>query len=89
MRSHAGVASKMFGILAEESINIQMISTSEIKISVVIDEKYLELAVRALHAGFQLDQQLNDPINRPEKILLLSHCQNENAGQYFISSPGQ
>ena len=62
MRSHAGVASKMFGILAEESINIQMISTSEIKISVVIDEKYLELAVRALHAGFQLDQQLNDPI---------------------------
>jgi len=56
MRSHAGVASKMFRLLAEESINIQMISTSEIKISVVIEEKYLELAVRALHAGFELDK---------------------------------
>ena len=49
MRSHAGIASKMFQALAEEGINIQMISTSEIKISVVIDEKYLELAVRVLH----------------------------------------
>ncbi len=58
MRSHAGVASKMFGILAKESINIQMISTSEIKISVVIDEKYLELAVRALHSGFELEEQV-------------------------------
>jgi aspartate kinase len=56
MRSHAGVASKMFKILAAENINIQMISTSEIKISVVIEEKYLELAVRALHAGFELDK---------------------------------
>jgi aspartate kinase len=56
MRSHAGVASKMFKLLANESINIQMISTSEIKISVVIDEKYLELAVRALHTGFELDR---------------------------------
>jgi len=55
MRSHAGVAAKMFEILAAESINIQVISTSEIKISVVIDEKYLELAARALHAGFDLD----------------------------------
>ena len=55
MRSHAGVAAQMFDILANESINIQMISTSEIKISVVIDEKYLELAVRALHAGFGLE----------------------------------
>ncbi len=55
MRSHAGVASKMFDILAQENINIQMISTSEIKISVVIDEKYLELAVRALHTAFDLD----------------------------------
>ena len=54
MRSHAGVASKMFKTMADESINIQMISTSEIKISVVIDEKYLELAVRALHAAFDL-----------------------------------
>lgn len=54
MRSHAGVASKMFRILSEESINIQMISTSEIKISVVIDEKYLELAARALHSSFEL-----------------------------------
>ncbi|BCE03270.1 aspartate kinase [Marinicellulosiphila megalodicopiae] len=55
MRSHAGVASKMFDTLAKESINIQMISTSEIKISVVVDEKYLELAVRALHTAFDLD----------------------------------
>ena len=56
MRSHAGVASKMFGTLAKENINIQMISTSEIKISVVVEEKYLELAVRALHTAFGLDQ---------------------------------
>ncbi|MGZ0716743.1 aspartate kinase [Pseudomonas palleroniana] len=55
MRSHAGVASRMFGALAKESINIQMISTSEIKVSVVIEEKYLELAVRALHTAFELD----------------------------------
>jgi len=54
MRSHAGVASKMFQTLADESINIQMISTSEIKISVVIAEKYLELAARALHSKFEL-----------------------------------
>ncbi len=57
MRSHAGVASKMFRVLADESINIQMISTSEIKISVVIDEKYLELAARALHSAFDLAEQ--------------------------------
>ena len=56
MRSHPGVASQMFRTLAEEGINIQMISTSEIKISVVIDEKYLELAVRILHKTFGLDQ---------------------------------
>ncbi len=56
MRSHPGVASKMFRVLAEEGINIQMISTSEIKISVVVDEKYLELAVRVLHRAFGLDQ---------------------------------
>jgi aspartate kinase len=55
MRSHVGVASKMFKALAEEGINLQMISTSEIKISVVIDEKYLELAVRVLHRAFELD----------------------------------
>ena len=55
MRSHVGIASKMFKALADESINIQMISTSEIKISVVIDEKYLELAVRVLHRAFELD----------------------------------
>ncbi len=55
MRSHAGVASKMFKVLADESINIQAITTSEIKISVVIAEKYLELAVRALHTAFGLD----------------------------------
>lgn len=56
MRSHAGVAAKMFGVLAKENINIQMISTSEIKVSVVVEEKYLELAVRALHTAFELDQ---------------------------------
>jgi aspartate kinase len=56
MRSHAGIASTMFKTLAAEGINIRMISTSEIKISVVVDEKYLELAVRALHAAFKLDQ---------------------------------
>ncbi|MBP6308816.1 MAG: aspartate kinase [Sulfuritalea sp.] len=56
MRSHPGVASRMFRTLAEEGINIQMISTSEIKISVVVDEKYLELAVRVLHRAFELDQ---------------------------------
>ena len=56
MRSHAGIASTMFKVLADEAINIQMISTSEIKISVVIDEKYLELAVRSLHTAFGLDQ---------------------------------
>ncbi|GAB4059487.1 aspartate kinase [Uliginosibacterium sediminicola] len=56
MRSHVGIASKMFRTLAEEGINIQMISTSEIKISVAIDEKYLELAVRVLHKAFELDQ---------------------------------
>lgn len=54
MRSHAGIASRMFEILANEGINILMISTSEIKISVVVDEKYLELGVRALHDGFDL-----------------------------------
>ena len=55
MRSHAGVASCMFEALAKENINIQMISTSEIKVSVVVEEKYLELAVRALHTAFDLD----------------------------------
>jgi aspartate kinase len=56
MRSHAGIASTMFRTLAEEGINIQMISTSEIKVSVVIDEKYMELAVRVLHKAFGLEQ---------------------------------
>jgi aspartate kinase len=55
MRSHAGIASKMFAALAKEGINIRMISTSEIKISVVVDEKYLELGVRSLHSAFGLD----------------------------------
>ena len=58
MRSHAGIASRMFQALAAESINIQMISTSEIKISVVVDEKYLELGVRALHTAFGLDENV-------------------------------
>jgi aspartate kinase len=56
MRSHVGIAAKMFKVLSEEGINIQMISTSEIKTSVVIDEKYMELAVRALHKAFELEQ---------------------------------
>jgi aspartate kinase len=56
MRSHVGIASQMFRTLAEEGINIQMISTSEIKISVVVDEKYMELAVRVLHNAFGLEQ---------------------------------
>ena len=60
MRSHAGVAATMFKALADESINMQMISTSEIKISVVVDEKYLELAVRALHTAFGLDAEETD-----------------------------
>ncbi len=58
MRSHAGIASKMFRVLAEEGINIRMIGTSEIKVSVVVDEKYMELAVRVLHKAFDLDQIL-------------------------------
>ncbi len=60
MRSHAGIASTMFKALADEGINIQMISTSEIKISVVIHEKYLELGVRALHTAFNLDKETKD-----------------------------
>lgn len=56
MRSHAGVAAKMFKTLAQENINIQMITTSEIKISVIIEEKYLELVVRSLHTAFGLDK---------------------------------
>lgn len=61
MRSHAGVAANMFKTLATEGINIQMITTSEIKISVIIDEKYLELSVRALHTAFGLDKEELEP----------------------------
>ena len=57
MRSHAGIATRMFEVLAKEGINILMISTSEIKISVLVDEKYLELGVRALHEGFDLKSE--------------------------------
>lgn len=64
MRSHVGVASRMFRCLSEERINIQMISTSEIKTSVVIDEKYMELAVRALHREFELDQPVDSLASR-------------------------
>jgi aspartate kinase len=56
MRTHAGIAAKMFGALAQDGVNIQMISTSEIKTSVVVDEKYMELAVRVLHKTFELDK---------------------------------
>ena len=65
MRTHAGIASKMFGALAAEGINIQMISTSEIKTSVVIDEKYMELAVRVLHRAFELDKEPVRETNKP------------------------
>jgi aspartate kinase len=57
MRSHAGIASTMFDTLGRENINIIMVTTSEIKISVGVDEKYLELGVRALHAAFNLDKE--------------------------------
>jgi aspartate kinase len=60
MRSHAGVASQMFAALAELGINILMITTSEIKISVIIEEKFLELAVRALHSSFGLEKEPTD-----------------------------
>ena len=56
MRSHTGVAAKMFEVLSAEGINIQVITTSEIKISVLIDRKYMELAVQALHDAFELDK---------------------------------
>ena len=56
MRSHAGIASKAFEALSDESINIQLISTSEIKITMVIEEKHLELAVKTLHKAFNLDK---------------------------------
>jgi aspartate kinase len=65
MRTHAGIASRMFGTLAREAINIQMISTSEIKTSVVVDEKYMELAVRVLHKEFQLDKAPDEEKMRP------------------------
>jgi len=65
MRTHAGIASRMFGCLARERINIQMISTSEIKTSVVVDEKYMELAVRVLHKEFQLDKAPDEEKMRP------------------------
>lgn len=68
MRSHTGVASKMFGSLSQEGINLKMIATSEIKISCVIDEKYTELAVRVLHDAFELDRPPHERIRiREEK----------------------
>ena len=65
MRTHAGVAAKMFRVLAEERVNIQMISTSEIKTSVVVDEKYMELAVRVLHKAFELDKEPTQETLKP------------------------
>jgi aspartate kinase len=56
MRSHAGIATRLFETLAREGINVRMVSTSEIKISVMVDEKYLELGVRVLHEAFELGQ---------------------------------
>ncbi len=61
MKNHAGVATRMFELLSKEGINIQMISTSEIKVSCVIDDKYAELAVRALHDGFELGKESAQP----------------------------
>ena len=69
MRSHAGVASTMFKVLADESINIQMISTSEIKISVVLAEKYLELAARALHSAFELSEEVKCSVATSPHVL--------------------
>jgi len=69
MRSHCGVAEKMFSVLAAENINIQMISTSEIKISCVIDSKYTELAVRVLHDAFELDKDPNGSFQVKEEVL--------------------
>jgi aspartate kinase len=66
MRSHSGVAKLMFEVLARENINVKMISTSEIKISCVIDEKYTELAVRVLHDAFQLDKEPNGSLSIKE-----------------------
>ncbi len=70
MRSHSGVATTMFSVLAEEGINIQMISTSEIKISVIVEEKYVELGVRALHQAFELGDD-SQPVeeSRPQDVL--------------------
>ena len=62
MRSHAGVAAKMFEILAAEGINILLITTSEIKITVVVEERYLELAVHSLHSGFDLDTSVSSTL---------------------------
>jgi aspartate kinase len=67
MRSHSGVAKLMFETLARENINVKMISTSEIKISCVIDEKYTELAVRILHDAFQLDKEPNGTLGVQEE----------------------
>jgi aspartate kinase len=67
MRSHAGIAARMFQALADEGINIQMISTSEIKVSVVVDEKYLELAVRALHSAFGLENGVHGAAKKSGK----------------------
>lgn len=73
MRSHKGIASRMFHILGTEGISIQLISTSEIKVSVVVDEKYLELGVRALHAGFGLEKTAReeyDPLLEEEVVVI-------------------
>ena len=77
MRSHSGVAATMFRSLAEEGINIQMISTSEIKVSVLIDEKYMELATRVLHKAFGLNRRIKKrPSEKPFSDGLFSHTKN-------------
>ena len=74
MRSHSGVASRMFKALSEEGINIMMISTSEIKVSLVVDEKYTELAVRVLHHAFNLitARLRKKRLKVPSRFLILS-----------------
>ena len=68
MRSHSGIASKMFYSLGQEGVNIQLISTSEIKVSVVVDEKYLELGVRTLHEAFDLGKNIGNTSQSNDKI---------------------
>ena len=84
MRSHAGVATKMFQTLANEGINIQMISTSEIKVSVVVDAKYTELAVRVLHDAFGLSgKPMSSRTRTYNPAMQSAHVARDASCQYF------